>query len=78
MAVGLPGLPLQTPASDGAKLPGAGIKVEGRPSPARPRASSKSLRGNSKGEKAGEIESKEIPVLLEHKPAAARLTSIPQ
>jgi hypothetical protein len=33
---------------------------------------------NFGGEKAGEIESKEIFVFLERKPAAARLTSIPQ
>jgi hypothetical protein len=39
MEVGLPGLQLQTPASDGAKLPGSGIKVEGRPRLARPGAS---------------------------------------
>jgi len=33
---------------------------------------------NFESEKAGEIESKEIFVFLEHKPAAARLTWIPQ
>jgi hypothetical protein len=45
MEVGLPGLQLQAPASDGAKLPGGGIKVERRPSLPRPGAPPKSSLG---------------------------------
>ena len=78
MEVGLPSLQLQTLASNGAKLPGGGIKVERRPSLARPGAPPKRSPGNFDSEKAGEIESKEIFVFLEHKTAAARLTWIPQ
>jgi hypothetical protein len=40
--------------------------------------SAEKFPGNFHSEKAGEIESKEILVFLEHKPAAARLTWIPQ
>ena len=78
MEVGLPGLQLQTLASDGPKLPGGGIKVQRRGSPAGPCAPPKSSSRNFDSEKASEIESKEILVFLEHKPAAARLIEIPQ
>jgi hypothetical protein len=40
--------------------------------------SAEKFPGNFDREKAGEIESKEIFVFLEHKPAAARLIWIPQ
>jgi hypothetical protein len=40
--------------------------------------SAENFPGNFDSEKAGEIEPKEIFVFLEHEPAAARLTWIPQ